>query len=162
MSYHRSQVDARQPQLGTAARRRTRDPGQRRAQVALDVVDQRLERRDVDDAGAGPGGRLGPRLSVGPRMRQPVQGVQEGGERLAAPCGCAQQRVLARVDTGPAESLYLMGARNASLNTAGWGAEDCMLQRTLCSLSGLRSHRKAPAGGLRCGGRPYRCPRSAT
>ena len=41
--------------LGAEPRGRERDAGQRRAEVALDVVGQRLERRDVQDADRCPG-----------------------------------------------------------------------------------------------------------
>ena len=57
------------------------DPGQRRAQVALDVVGQRLERRDVQDADRAGGLAGGRRRRV---RRQPVERPEEGSEGLAA------------------------------------------------------------------------------
>ena len=71
------------------------DAGERGAQVALDVDGQRLERRDVEDAGAA-GLVLGPLGG-----EQGVDGVQEGAERLAAAGGRDHQRVLARGDGVP-------------------------------------------------------------
>ncbi len=55
---------------------RARDRGQRHSQVALDVVAERLQRRDVDD----PGAVLTP---VAPLTREAVDGPQERSERLA-------------------------------------------------------------------------------
>ena len=74
------------------------DPAQRRAQVAVDVVGQRLQRRDVDQAG------MRRRLA-----RQPVQSPEEGGQRLAAPRGGGDEHVLARGDGRP--RLLLRGRR---------------------------------------------------
>ena len=71
------------------------DPAQRRAQVLLDVVGQRLQRRDVHEPGALRGG-LGD---------QPVQAPQERGQRLARAGGRGDQRVLARRDRGPGQRL---------------------------------------------------------
>ena len=84
-------------------RGRQGDPGQRRPEVALDVVGQRLERRDVQDADRA--GRLAGRRR--PRVgRQPVQAPQERGEGLAAPRRGVDQRVPAarrwRPSRGPA------------------------------------------------------------
>ena len=79
-----------------------RDPGQRGAQVALDVVGQRLERRDVEDAD-GAGGFAGRRRArVG---GEPVEGPQERGQGLAAPRRGVDQRVLAARDGRPAPRL---------------------------------------------------------
>ena len=67
------------------------DAAQRRAQVLLHVVGERLEGRDVDEprpVGAGLG-------------HQPVERPQEGGERLARAGRGGDQRVLARGDRRP-------------------------------------------------------------
>ncbi len=80
------------------------DPGQRSAQVALDVVGQRLERRHVQDA-HGPR-RLAGRDRAGVRG-QSVQAPQEGRQGLAAPGRGVDQRVLAAGDGGPAVGLCL-------------------------------------------------------
>ena len=78
--------------LGRAA-----DPGQGRAQVALDVIGERLQRADVQDPRRlAAGGRLG---------HQPVEAPQEGGERLAAPGRGVDEGVVATADRGPPELL---------------------------------------------------------
>src|SRR6266540_912447 len=69
-------------------------PGERAAQVALDVVVQRLEGRDVDQAQALPG------LVV-----ELVDPVEEGRERLTGARRGLNQRVLAARDRRPAQVL---------------------------------------------------------
>ena len=69
-------------------------PGERPAQVALDVVVQRLQRGDVDQAQALAGLRV-----------ELVDPVEEGGERLSRAGRRLDQRVLAAGDRGPAELL---------------------------------------------------------
>ena len=83
-------------------RGRQGDPGERRPEVALDVVGQRLERRDVQDADRAGGLARRRRPRVG---RQPVQAPQERGEGLAAPRRGVDQRVPAAGDGGPAAGL---------------------------------------------------------
>ena len=79
------------------------DAGERGPEVALDVVSQRLERRDVQHAQA----RL---LVDGSRGgRQTVDHPQEGGQRLARSRGGEDQAVLAAADGVPA--LLLRGSR---------------------------------------------------
>ena len=70
--------------------------GERRAQVALDVIRQRLDRRHVDDARARPLARL---------AREPIEAPQERGERLAAAGRREHQRVVAARDARPAAPL---------------------------------------------------------
>ncbi len=70
------------------------EPGKRAAQVALDVVVERLERRDVEQAEARAG------LAV-----EPVDAVEEGRKRLPRPRRCLDQRVCAGRDRRPAERL---------------------------------------------------------
>ncbi len=81
---------------------RHRDPGQRRPQVPLDVVGQRLEWRDVQDADT-------PRCLAGRRGAwiggEPVEAPQECGEGLAAARRGVDQRVLTLGDRGPALCL---------------------------------------------------------
>ena len=76
------------------------DAGQGAAQVALDVGTQRLERGDVQDAHA-------PVLPGGPLTAppQPVDGGEEGGQRLARPGGGDDERVLAAADRRPGALL---------------------------------------------------------
>ena len=84
---------------------RERDPGQRRAQVALDVVVERLQRRDVQHPGAALGGVAG----------EAVQGREERGQRLARAGRRQQQRVAARGDRGPAQLLGAGGLLERAL-----------------------------------------------
>ncbi len=70
------------------------DPGEWAAEVALDVVVQRLERRDVEHA-----------QSFAGRRGQPVERVEERRQRLSGACGCLDQHVLAGGDRRPAEYL---------------------------------------------------------
>ncbi len=75
------------------------DAGERCAQVALDVDPERLERRDVEHPRA-------PGLVVGPlAAEQPVDGVEEGAEGLAAAGGRDDEGVLARGDGVPGALL---------------------------------------------------------
>src|SRR5206468_213416 len=73
---------------GDADRRLGRDPGQRHPQVALDVVVERLQRRDVEHAGTAP-------LAV---RGDPVERPQKGGQGLARAGGGQDQGVLATGD----------------------------------------------------------------
>ena len=77
------------------------DPGQRGAQVPLDVHRQRLERGDVEHAGAP--------LRVGGRRQrgQLVDRPQERGQRLARTGRRDHQRVLALADRPPRPGLRL-------------------------------------------------------
>ena len=65
-------------------------PRQRAAKVPLDVVVERLERRDVEEAQALAG-----------RVVQPVDPLQEGGQRLAGPGRRLDEHVRARRDRRP-------------------------------------------------------------
>ena len=75
-----------------------RDAGQRRAQVALDVHRQRLERRDVQHPAAARFRRFG-------REHQPIEAGKKGGQRLAAAGGREDERRIAARDRRPAERL---------------------------------------------------------
>ena len=76
------------------------DALQRRAQVALDVVGERLERRDVDEPRAASvvGDGLG---------HQPVEAPEERGQGLARPRRGREQGVVSRRDRGPGLALRL-------------------------------------------------------
>ena len=92
-----------------------RDAGERRAQVALDVDGERLERRDVEHAAAL---RL-----VGRRLEhQPVERPQERRQRLAAAGRREDQRRFAARNRRPAALLRrgrLREHRVEPLRTAG-------------------------------------------
>jgi hypothetical protein len=75
------------------------DAAQGGAEIALDVVGERLERGDVDESRA-------PALVGGGEAVEPVE---EGGQRLARPRRRGDQRVLAGGDRGP--RLRLRGRR---------------------------------------------------
>ena len=91
--------DAQVPQRLLELRGGRTDPGQGRAQVALDVVDQGLERRDVEDAHAGP-------VVIG-EPRRPVDPPQERGQGLARPGRRDEQRMIAPGDDRPTGRLDL-------------------------------------------------------
>ena len=80
---------------------RQADPGQRRPQVALDVVDQGLERRDVQDADRARRGRRARLRLAG----QPIQAPQERGQGLATAGWGVDQRVAPGRDARPALGL---------------------------------------------------------
>jgi hypothetical protein len=80
------------------------DPPQRRAQVAVDVVGERLQRRDVDEPDAPVPAVLGRRL--GGELIDPVQ---ERGQRLARSRRSGDEHVLAGGDRRP--RLLLRGGR---------------------------------------------------
>ncbi len=87
-----------------------RHPRQGGTQVALDVVGEGLQRRDVED--------LQPEFLVGRRRGgggQPVEGPQEGGERLARPGGGEDEGVRAAADGLPAPLLGLGGGLEGAL-----------------------------------------------
>ena len=81
-----------------------RDPRQRRPEVALHVIGQRLEGADVQDAD-GPGLRAGGRRAR--VMHQSVQAPQERGQGLAAPGGRVDQSVVTLRDRRPTLDLGL-------------------------------------------------------
>ena len=81
---------------------RARDADERGAQVALDVDAERLQRREVDDLGAGGRG-------IRPGRVQPVDGPEEGGEGLARAGGRDDQCVLAACDRLPGLALHGRG-----------------------------------------------------
>ena len=72
------------------------DAVERHAEVALHVLVQRLQRRDVEDAHAGRASGVSPQV---------IQRRQERGERLARPGGGEDQGVLASGDGRPATDL---------------------------------------------------------
>ena len=94
-------------QLDAALAGQGGDLGQRDFEVLVDVVAERLERRDVNDLGL-----VGQR----PQARaahQAVDGGEEGGERFAGPRGRGNQHVAALGDLRPSAQLRLGGAAKA-------------------------------------------------
>ena len=98
---------------------RVADPGERGAQVALDVVGQGLERGDVEDTDVT--GVLSCCRWTGV-AGEAVEGVEEGGEGLAAAGGGMDERVVALRDGGPAACLGLGRRLEARLEPCpdGW------------------------------------------
>ena len=80
------------------------DAGQRLLQVAVDVVAERLQGRDVQDRG-----RFGQR-PADRAAHQSVDRGQKGGERLARTGGSGDQRVPAAGDLGPGALLDFRGS----------------------------------------------------
>ncbi len=130
--------------------RRLPDPGERRAEVALHVDRQRLERRDVQDPAAVP--RIGRWLVGG----QPVERPQEGRERLARAGGRDHERVPARLRRRPRPLLGGRGCGEGPAEpVAGGGGEAVECAHGTDCASG---HRQFPVGAGRRG-RRARCAR---
>src|SRR5438128_2024900 len=90
------------------------EPRERAAQVALDVVVERLQRGDVEETNALAGG-----------LAEPVDPVEEGRERLARAGRRLDQRVLAGGDRRPAQLLRGRRRRERALEPLpGARAED--------------------------------------
>jgi hypothetical protein len=89
------------------ARRPGGDFRERHFQVDVDIVAERLERRDVDDFGL-----VGQRAEAG-GAHQAVEAEQEGGQRFAGAGGRGDQDVVARADLRPAEHLRFGGGGEA-------------------------------------------------
>ena len=83
------------------------DLGQRYFQIAMNIVRQSLQRRDIDDLGFV-GQLAGHSLS-----KQSVQAPQKGGQRLARTRRSGNQRVLSGGDALPAAALRLGGGADA-------------------------------------------------
>ena len=97
--YRCSYLRQRLPPLG----RQLPDPLQRHGEVAVDVVGQRLQRRDVDDL------RPVAQPAVQPLPHQAVEARQERGKGLAGAGGRRDQRVLPVRDSGPPKRLRIRG-----------------------------------------------------
>ncbi len=110
--------------LGQAPRAQLRtDPGERRFEVLLDVVGERLKRRDIDDL------CLVPELARQPLADQPVDRGEKGGQRLARAGRRRDQHVLARLDRRPRRVLRRRRRReiarepggDCGMEEGGWG-----------------------------------------
>jgi len=110
--------DRGHPDVDPPRLRHRRDACQRRAQVALDIHRQRLERRDVEHAAA----RLGQRRR---RKHQPVEAPEKGRKGLSAAGRGQHQRRLAAGDRRPPEPLRRGGRREGAREPlADGGMED--------------------------------------
>ena len=95
-SVARTHVDSQGSIRFIGALREPSDPDERCAQVPLDVVGQRLQRRDVDDSDPG---------FVGGVARHPIDRREKRGEGLARTRRCDEQRVIAGPDGRPTALL---------------------------------------------------------
>ena len=89
------------------------DAGKRRFQVPLDVVRQRLQRRDVDDL------RLVPQPALQPLPQQVVDRCEKGRERLAGSRGRSDQGMPPRLDRRPRLRLGRRGRSEATIEPSG-------------------------------------------
>ncbi len=119
------------------------DPGQRGAEVPLDVVRQRLERRDVEDPDRA--GSL-----AGCRWRrvadEPVETPQERGQRLAAAGRSVDQRVPTGGDRRPAVGLGLGRRRERGREPVAHGRSE-RPQRIGCGLESRGARRWGGCAG---------------
>ena len=98
-----------------ADRQRRAEPGERAAEVALDVVVERLQRRDVEQAQPLAGARV-----------EAVDPGQERRQRLARAGRCLHEHVRAARDHGPGGKLRRRRAGKRALEPgARCGAEAC-------------------------------------
>src|SRR5262245_6672867 len=81
--------------------RQRRDFSQRRLQIALNIVAQRLERRDINNF------RPLRQLAVEPASKEPIDADQKGSQRLAGTSRSRDQRVFASRYLRPAADLRL-------------------------------------------------------
>ncbi len=102
-------LDVRQ----TLGLQRVADAGERGFQIALDVVRERLQRRDVDDLG------LVLEPAVKPLPEQVVDRGEEGRERLARARGGRDQRVPAGPDRRPGLDLRRGRRREVAVEPRG-------------------------------------------
>ena len=133
------------------------DAAQRRAEVALDVVGQRLQRRDVDEAR--------PALALGQRIgRQAVERPQERGERLARSGGRRDEDVIARRDGRPRLLLRRRRLRERGLEpVTNAGCEGGQRHASRLASAGRRL-RALPtrAAGLNCDKRGHPGTKAST
>ena len=105
----RTDIDLDRLRRITPSLRRALQADQRRPEVALHVVKQRREGRDVHHGEARTFFWL---------AAEPVERPEECGQGLVAAGGRDHQRVVARGDRWPAQQLDLSGLRNVSENHA--------------------------------------------
>ena len=138
-------------------RRSLADAGQRRAQVALDVDGQRLERADVEHPAAAQ------RVVGGGQRGEPVERGQERGERLARSGRRDDQGVLAARDRLPRADLGRRGRDERAVQPGlGGGGEQrherqsAPTVRQLSSALGGSAHVDVPLVELVHGSQPDR------
>ena len=112
------------------------DPLERRFEIAVDVVRQRLERRDVDDMH---GVR---KPSVEPLADEVVDGGEEGGQRLARARRRGDQRMPPGLDRGPGVGLGRARAGKGALEPRRDGGMEEGLIRAGEGLPGRLAQRR--------------------
>jgi hypothetical protein len=129
------------------------NPGERRAQVALDVVGERLERADVQDPDRARFGlrRRSPRWGRG----ETIEGPEEGRQRLAAAGRGVDQRVVAVGDRSPALGLGLGRSGERALEPRSDGGREGR-ERVAAGRAGCLVATRDRHGGH--GSRQYRRP----
>ncbi len=95
------------------------DAGERDFEIALNVVGQRLQRRDVDDL------RLVREAAVHALANQGVDRREKGGERLSGPGRCGDQGMPAGLDRWPRLGLRSGRRRKAAVEPLG----DCGMEK---------------------------------
>ena len=78
---------------------RLSNAGERHVEIAVDVVRERFQRRDIDDL------RLILEAISEPLAHQAIDGTEEGGERLAGAGRRGDQHIAASLDRGPSVAL---------------------------------------------------------
>ena len=117
------------------------DAGERLLEVALDVVRERLERRDVDDPGA-----LGKVAAGGDALaHQVVDHRQERGQRLAGAGGGRDQGGPPLLDRGPGLELRRRGLAESLLEPGGDGGME-EVARQMRSVGAAIDDRTWPGG----------------
>ena len=114
-------VDIGEPLRG----KRLADAGERRHEIFLHVVGERLQRRDVDDL------RLVRQAAGQALAHQRIDGSEKGGERLARAGGRGDQHMFARLDRGPSLGLRRRRRREAASEPGGdrWVEDRGWVQR---------------------------------
>ena len=123
-------------------RGRLADPGQRRAQVALDVDRQRLERGDVEDAAARPARPAGGAAASRSSDHRKAASV------LPEPVGATTRACSPLLIASQAPSWAAVGATKAPVNQARVGSENRSRAVTPSSVhGGTTVRRRAPSPG---------------
>ena len=87
--------------------KRLPDADERNVEIAVNVVRERFKRRDIDDL------RLVLKPVFEPLAHEPIDGTEEGGERLAGAGRRGNQHVAASLDRGPGVGLCRRGRGEA-------------------------------------------------
>ena len=129
-----------------AARQFLADAGQGTREIAVDVVGEGLQRRDIDDLG------LIGQAARQPLAQQPVDGGEKGGERLAGARGRGDQGVAPGLDRRPSLRLGAGRGPEAALEPGGKGGVKAGERvHAACLRDGRQLHDSAAETGGRFG-----------